>query len=107
MEKVKAEVVMHYRSELVEHLRANGCTFAYGNTGIHLAKEFGFCYGVERAIDLAYAAAAFPRNSRSTFSERLFTTRMSTSRFATWGSDFSFRWPQGRGALMTSARVTR
>ena len=62
MEKVKAEVVMHYRSELVEHLRANGCTFAYGNTSIHLAKEFGFCYGVERAIDLAYAARRhFPK----------------------------------------------
>ena len=59
MEKVKAEVVTHYRSELVEHLRANGCTFAYGNTGIHLAKEFGFCYGVERAIDLAYACLLY------------------------------------------------
>ena len=56
MEKVKAEVVTHYRSELVEHIRANGCTFAHGSTGIRLAKEFGFCYGVERAIDLAYAA---------------------------------------------------
>ena len=62
MEKVKAEVVMHYRSELVEHLRAHGCTFAYGDTGIRLAKEFGFCYGVERAIDLAYAARRhFPK----------------------------------------------
>lgn len=27
-----------------------------GNTTIRLAKQFGFCYGVERAIDLAYAA---------------------------------------------------
>jgi 4-hydroxy-3-methylbut-2-enyl diphosphate reductase len=63
MEKVKAEVVTHYRSELVEYLRANGCTFAYGDTGIRLAKEFGFCYGVERAIDLAYAARRhFPRD---------------------------------------------
>jgi len=62
MEKVKAEVVTHYRSELVEYLRANGCTFAYGDTGIRLAMEFGFCYGVERAIDLAYAARRhFPR----------------------------------------------
>ena len=62
MEKVKAEVVTHYRSELVEHIHANGCTFAHGGTGIRLAKEFGFCYGVERAIDLAYAARRhFPR----------------------------------------------
>jgi 4-hydroxy-3-methylbut-2-enyl diphosphate reductase len=27
-----------------------------GKTTIRLAREFGFCYGVERAIDLAYAA---------------------------------------------------
>ena len=56
MEQVKAEVVMHYRSALVEHIRANGSKFAYGKTSVRLAKEFGFCYGVERAIDLAYAA---------------------------------------------------
>ena len=55
MEKVKAEVVTHYRSVLVEHIRANSSKFAYGNTSVRLAKEFGFCYGVERAIDLAYA----------------------------------------------------
>ena len=62
MEKVKAEVVTHYRSKLVEHIHANDCTFAYGSTAIRLAKEFGFCYGVERAIDLAYAARRhFPR----------------------------------------------
>ena len=27
-----------------------------GDTTVRLAKQFGFCYGVERAIDLAYAA---------------------------------------------------
>jgi len=56
MEKVEAEVLTHYRSELVEYIRTNGAKFAYKNTSIRLAKEFGFCYGVERAIDLAYAA---------------------------------------------------
>ena len=56
MEQVKAEVVTHYRSALVKHIRSNGSKFAYGKTSVRLAKEFGFCYGVERAIDLAYAA---------------------------------------------------
>ena len=56
MQAVSAQVVTHYRSELVERLRANGGTFSYGGLTIRLAKEFGFCYGVERAIDLAYAA---------------------------------------------------
>jgi 4-hydroxy-3-methylbut-2-enyl diphosphate reductase len=57
METVQAQVVAHYRSELVDRIRANGRVLsADGLLTIKLAKEFGFCYGVERAIDLAYAA---------------------------------------------------
>lgn len=56
MEAVQAQVERHYRSELVERLRANGHRLSAGDVTIRLAKEFGFCYGVERAIDLAYAA---------------------------------------------------
>ena len=62
MEAVQAQVISHYRSELVERIRANGSVLsADGLLSIKLAKEFGFCYGVERAIDLAYAARkSFP-----------------------------------------------
>jgi len=61
MEAVQAQVLSHYRSELVERIRANGSFLAADNIVIKLAKEFGFCYGVERAIDLAYAARkSFP-----------------------------------------------
>ncbi len=57
MEAVQAQVLSHYRSELVERIRANGHVLsADGLLTVKLAKEFGFCYGVERAIDLAYAA---------------------------------------------------
>lgn len=55
MEKVQAEVEDHYRSLIVEKTRARGGVLTVGSTTIRLAKEFGFCYGVERAIDLAYA----------------------------------------------------
>lgn len=62
MEAVQAQVLSHYRSELVERIRANGHVISVpGVLTVRLAKEFGFCYGVERAIDLAYAAhKAFP-----------------------------------------------
>ena len=61
MTAVQAQVLSHYRSELVERIRANGHILAAGDMTIKLAKEFGFCYGVERAIDLAYAARrAYP-----------------------------------------------
>ena len=56
MERVQAEVETHYRSILVENLRKQGGVLTVGKTTIRLAKDFGFCYGVERAIDLAYAA---------------------------------------------------
>jgi 4-hydroxy-3-methylbut-2-enyl diphosphate reductase len=56
MAHVHAQVEKHYRSELVEKIRTQGGVLQVGNTTIRLAKEFGFCYGVERAIDLAYAA---------------------------------------------------
>jgi 4-hydroxy-3-methylbut-2-enyl diphosphate reductase len=57
MEAVQAQKISHYRSELVDQIRAHGhVTSANGTLTVKLAKEFGFCYGVERAIDLAYAA---------------------------------------------------
>jgi 4-hydroxy-3-methylbut-2-en-1-yl diphosphate reductase len=56
MAAVQAQVENHYRSEVVEKLRAAGGTLSVDGLTIKLAKQFGFCYGVERAIDLAYAS---------------------------------------------------
>src|SRR4051812_10570452 len=59
MEAVQAQVLSHYRSELVERIRAHGGVLEADSLTVKLAKEFGFCYGVERAIDLAYAAKKY------------------------------------------------
>ena len=59
LEAVQAQVLSHYRSELVERVRAGGCVLSADSLTVKLAKEFGFCYGVERAIDLAYAARKY------------------------------------------------
>jgi len=56
MEKVNAEVEKHYRSSIVEKIRQHDNRLTIGDTTVRLAQSFGFCYGVERAIDLAYAA---------------------------------------------------
>src|ERR1043165_4456529 len=55
MAAVQAQVLSHYRSDLVEKIRAQGHILSAGDLTVKLAKEFGFCYGVERAIDLAPA----------------------------------------------------
>ncbi len=63
MELVSAEVAVHFHSSIVEKLRARGGKVTIGNTTLLLAEQFGFCYGVERAIDLAYASRrVFPDN---------------------------------------------
>src|SRR6476660_7609342 len=57
MEAVQAQVLSHYRSELIDRIRAKGDVVSVdGLLTVKLAKKFGFCYGVERAIELAYAA---------------------------------------------------
>jgi 4-hydroxy-3-methylbut-2-enyl diphosphate reductase len=43
-----------YHSRLVDRIRAEGYTLAVGGITVRLAKEFGFCYGVDRAVEYAY-----------------------------------------------------
>jgi 4-hydroxy-3-methylbut-2-enyl diphosphate reductase len=44
----------NYHSELVERIKTDDFTFRSGRLTVHLAREFGFCYGVDRAVDYAY-----------------------------------------------------
>ena len=43
-----------YQSALVEQIRSRGYTDTFGDVTVRLAQEFGFCYGVDRAVDYAY-----------------------------------------------------
>ena len=44
----------NYHSALVEQIKAEDFTYHAGRLTVHLAREFGFCYGVDRAVDYAY-----------------------------------------------------
>jgi 4-hydroxy-3-methylbut-2-en-1-yl diphosphate reductase len=43
-----------YRSEVVDRVRENGNVLETGGLTLRLADEFGFCYGVDRAVDYAF-----------------------------------------------------
>jgi 4-hydroxy-3-methylbut-2-enyl diphosphate reductase len=43
-----------YDSELVKGIKARNYTYTSGRLEVRLAREFGFCYGVDRAVDYAY-----------------------------------------------------
>ncbi|MBZ5637524.1 MAG: 4-hydroxy-3-methylbut-2-enyl diphosphate reductase [Acidobacteriia bacterium] len=43
-----------YHSEMVERMRGEGLRLDVGDLSFRLAQEFGFCYGVDRAVEYAY-----------------------------------------------------
>ena len=51
---LKPLIDAEYQSALVERIRARGYTDTFGDVTVRLAQEFGFCYGVDRAVDYAY-----------------------------------------------------
>jgi 4-hydroxy-3-methylbut-2-enyl diphosphate reductase len=44
----------NYHSAIVDRIKADDFTYREGRLTLHLAREFGFCYGVDRAVDYAY-----------------------------------------------------
>jgi 4-hydroxy-3-methylbut-2-enyl diphosphate reductase len=51
---VAGELAAAYHSALVDEVRDGGFVRRSGRLTVHLAREFGFCYGVDRAVDYAY-----------------------------------------------------
>ena len=53
-EQIRPELEASYHSPLIERIKAEGHQLCEGRLTVRLAHEFGFCYGVDRAIDYAY-----------------------------------------------------
>ena len=52
--EVQPLIDSEYHSALVQSIRGSGHRMLMGDVTVRLAEEFGFCYGVDRAIDYAY-----------------------------------------------------
>src|SRR6476661_775713 len=51
---VEGDLAADYDGQVVDFLKAHDYTLVENGVTIRLAKEFGFCYGVERAVEYAY-----------------------------------------------------
>ena len=60
---IEGALVADYHSRVVDHIRARGYVLSAGDLTFKLAREFGFCYGVDRAVEYAY-------ETRTKFPER-------------------------------------
>src|SRR3989440_8644100 len=54
--EIQAELDSDYTGHLVDLLKTQEYILTAGEVTIRLAKEFGFCYGAERAVEYAYQA---------------------------------------------------
>src|SRR4051794_40036581 len=52
--EVEGDLAADYDGQIVDFLKAHDYTLVEGGVTIRLAREFGFCYGVERAVEYAY-----------------------------------------------------
>ncbi|MDJ0706647.1 MAG: 4-hydroxy-3-methylbut-2-enyl diphosphate reductase [Leptolyngbyaceae cyanobacterium MO_188.B28] len=53
-EAVAGQLKTEYQSSLIQQIRDNHYTIRRGEVTIRLAEAFGFCWGVERAVAMAY-----------------------------------------------------
>ena len=58
--EIEGQLASDYASTIVDAFRAHGNVLTAGPLTFRLAKEFGFCYGVDRAVDYAYETRATP-----------------------------------------------
>lgn len=53
-DEVQIELKREYESDLISQIRKSGNSLVVGDVTIKLAQAFGFCWGVDRAVSMAY-----------------------------------------------------
>ncbi|MCO5573977.1 hypothetical protein L7F22_027755 [Adiantum nelumboides] len=49
-------IQQEYTSDIIKTLKENNNEYTWGNVNVKLAESYGFCWGVERAVQIAYEA---------------------------------------------------
>ncbi|MEO8200034.1 MAG: 4-hydroxy-3-methylbut-2-enyl diphosphate reductase [Gemmatimonadota bacterium] len=94
-DEIEGSLVRDYHSVLVERLKANDYRLEVGPVTFRLAREFGFCYGVDRAVDYAYETRAkFPDRPLHLVGEIIHNPHVN-SKLEQMGIDFLHRGEEG------------
>lgn len=52
--EIQEDLVRDYHSDTIQRILASGNIYTEKDVTFHLASSFGFCYGVDRAVEMAY-----------------------------------------------------
>ena len=97
--EVQETLASDYTGQLVDLLRSREFSLSVGGTTVRLAREFGFCYGVERAVDYAYQTRRKLGTSILSISRRLGASAIARL-------EIPVRLPPGCARLVTMPGVT-
>jgi 4-hydroxy-3-methylbut-2-en-1-yl diphosphate reductase len=92
---IEGALTADYHSRVVDAIRANGHALSAGDLTIRLAREFGFCYGVDRAVEYAYETRTkFPERRTFLVGEIIHNPHVN-SKLRAMGVEFLFRGTGG------------
>ena len=102
---IEGALTADYHSRVVDTVRAAGYRLEIGDLTFRLAGEFGFCYGVDRAVEYAYETRTkFPGKRTFLVGEIIHNPHVN-QKLAAMGVEFLHR-PEGRDGEFDFSAVT-
>jgi 4-hydroxy-3-methylbut-2-en-1-yl diphosphate reductase len=94
-DEIEGALTTDYHSRVVEAIRERGYALTVGDLTIRLAREFGFCYGVDRAVEYAYEARTKFPDRRTLLVGEIIHNPHVNSKLRAMGVEFLFRGSDG------------
>ena len=94
-DEIEGALTADYHSRVVEAIREQGFRLNVGDVTIKLAREFGFCYGVDRAVEYAYEARTKFPDRRTLLVGEIIHNPHVNSKLRAMGVEFLFRGENG------------
>jgi len=92
---IEGALAADYHSRVVDRIRAQDYALAIGDLTFKLAREFGFCYGVDRAVEYAYETRTkFPDRRVLLVGEIIHNPHVNT-KLRAMGVEFLYRPDEG------------
>lgn len=102
---IEGALTADYHSRVVDAIRASGYTLEVGDLTFRLAGEFGFCYGVDRAVEYAYETRSKFPDKRTFLVGEIIHNPHVNQKLAAMGVQFLHR-PEGRDGEFDFSAVT-
>jgi 4-hydroxy-3-methylbut-2-en-1-yl diphosphate reductase len=102
---IEGALTADYHSRVVDAIRGSGYKLEVGDLTFRLAREFGFCYGVDRAVEYAYETRTKFPDKRTFLVGEIIHNPHVNHKLAAMGVEFLHR-PEGRDGEFDFSSLT-